>query len=261
MPIRFEAWQICNWVHPGSSCHGCQSVVEATMRSSTNVSLYRIAHCNLLRSELVCLIQTGPLSDHAIIQSAAVCTKSLARGPVRAIDPRTTLKNCSHCRINLRRAEFQRMDPHPVREISENQPELLARHCTEAGQIEKAAALWGKAGLRSAQRSALVEAAEQLRRSLDQIATLTPTSALRREEIKLQVALITPLLHVRGYAAPETRAAVERARLLIEQAEALGEPPEDNRARCWHARRGAVPRACVPLPAGLCEPGRAAARR
>ena len=112
-------------------------------------------------------------------------------------------------------------------EISENQPELLARHCTEAGQIEKAAALWGKAGLRSAQRSALVEAAEQLRRALDQIATLAPTPALRREEIKLQVALITPLLHVSGYAAPETRAAVERARLLIEQAEALGEPPED----------------------------------
>jgi predicted ATPase len=112
-------------------------------------------------------------------------------------------------------------------EISENQPELLARHCTAAGQIEKAAALWGKAGLRSAQCSALVEAAEQLRRALEQIATLTPTSALRREEIKLQVALITPLLHVSGYAAPETRAAVERARLLIEQAEARGEPPED----------------------------------
>ena len=113
-------------------------------------------------------------------------------------------------------------------EVSEKQPELLARHCTEAGQIEKAAALWGKAGLRSAQRSALVEASEQLRRALDQIATLAPTSALRREEIKLQVALITPLLHVSGYAAPETRAAVERARLLIEQAEALGEPPEDS---------------------------------
>jgi hypothetical protein len=28
-------------------------------------------------------------------------------------------------------------------------------------------------------------------------------------------------------AAPETRAAAERARLLIEQAEAMGEPPED----------------------------------
>jgi predicted ATPase len=41
------------------------------------------------------------------------------------------------------------------------------------------------------------------------------------------VALITPLLHVKGYASPETKAAVERARLLIEQAEELGEPPDD----------------------------------
>ncbi len=32
---------------------------------------------------------------------------------------------------------------------------------------------------------------------------------------------------MKGYAAPETKAAAERARLLIEQAEALGEPPED----------------------------------
>ena len=53
------------------------------------------------------------------------------------------------------------------------------------------------------------------------------TPALRREQIKLQVALITPLIHVKGYAAPETKAAAEQARLLIEQAEALGEPPED----------------------------------
>ena len=34
-------------------------------------------------------------------------------------------------------------------------------------------------------------------------------------------------MHTKGYAAPETKDAVERARLLIEQAEALGEPPED----------------------------------
>jgi len=38
--------------------------------------------------------------------------------------------------------------------IAESQPELLARHCTEAGQIEKAAGLWGKAGQRSLERSA-----------------------------------------------------------------------------------------------------------
>jgi hypothetical protein len=56
---------------------------------------------------------------------------------------------------------------------------------------------------------------------------LSGTPALRREQIKLQVALITALIHVKGFSAPETRTATERARLLVEQAEALGEPPED----------------------------------
>jgi class 3 adenylate cyclase/predicted ATPase len=145
---------------------------------------------------------------HALIRDAAYST--LLREPRRALHARIaeTLEN-----------QFV--------EITENQPELLARHWTEAGQIERAAGLWGKAGQRSLQRSALVEAAEQLRRALDQIATLTPTPALRREEIKLQVALINTLFQVKGYAAPETKAAVERARLLIEQAEALSEPLED----------------------------------
>ena len=53
------------------------------------------------------------------------------------------------------------------------------------------------------------------------------TGTARREQIKVQVALITPLIHIKGYAAAETRAAAEQARLLIAQAEALGEPPED----------------------------------
>ena len=60
-------------------------------------------------------------------------------------------------------------------DIAETQPELLARHWTEAGVIEKAAGLWGKAGQRSLDRSALVEAAEQFTRALDQIETLSAT--------------------------------------------------------------------------------------
>ena len=112
-------------------------------------------------------------------------------------------------------------------EVAEARPEVLARHCTEAGLIEKAAGLWGKAGLRSLERSALIEAAEQLRRAIDQIASLPPTPALRREQIKLQVALLNPLGHVKGWAALETKAAVERARLLIEEAGGVGETSED----------------------------------
>jgi predicted ATPase len=117
-------------------------------------------------------------------------------------------------------------------EIADKQPEVLARHCTEAGQVEQAVHLWGKAGQRSLERSALVEAIEQFNRALDLIATLPSTPALRREAIKLQVALITPLLSVKGFGAPDTKAAAERARLLIEQAETLGEPPEDPLLLC-----------------------------
>jgi predicted ATPase len=112
-------------------------------------------------------------------------------------------------------------------EIAEIRPELLAQHWTEAGLIEKAAGLWGKAGLRSLARSALVEAAEQLKRALDQIATLRGSPVLRAEQIKLQLALVNALMHVKGYAASEPKAAVEQARQFIERAEALGEPPED----------------------------------
>jgi predicted ATPase len=148
------------------------------------------------------------LFKHALVQDAAYGT--LLREPRRAL----------HARI-AQTLESQFPD------IAESRPELLARHCAEAGLIEKAVSLWGKAGQRSLERSALVEAAEQLTRALRLIAALPGSPALRREEIKLQVALINPLLHVKGFAAHETTAAVERARLLIEQAEALGEPPED----------------------------------
>jgi hypothetical protein len=64
-----------------------------------------------------------------------------------------------------------------------------------------------KAGQRSLARSALVEVAEQLTRALAQISSLPGTPALRREEIKLQVALINSLMHVKGYSAPETKGA------------------------------------------------------
>jgi class 3 adenylate cyclase len=112
-------------------------------------------------------------------------------------------------------------------EIAERRPELLARHYAEAGLIERAANLWGKAGQQSLERSALVEAIEQLSRALALIAELLTTTALRREQLRLQVALITPLAHVKGYASPETSAAAEQARLLIEQAQTLGEAPDD----------------------------------
>jgi hypothetical protein len=107
------------------------------------------------------------------------------------------------------------------------EPELVAHHFTQAGLMETAIEWWGKAGQRSLERSALVEAAEQFKRALDQIATLPATLSLRRDQINLQVALANALMHTKGYATPETKAALGEARSLIEKAEALGDLPED----------------------------------
>jgi class 3 adenylate cyclase/predicted ATPase len=148
------------------------------------------------------------LFNHALVQDAAY--GSLLREPRRAL----------HARI-AETFEQQFAD------IVESHPELLARHCTEAGLIEKAAGLWGKAGRRALSRSALKEAAEQLTRALGQIAALPGTVTLRREQIKLQIDLSNALIHTKGHASPETRASFEQARLLIERAEALGESTDD----------------------------------
>jgi predicted ATPase len=145
---------------------------------------------------------------HALVHDAAIAT--LPREPKRVL----------HARI-AKTLESQ------FAEMAENEPEVLARHFTEAGLIANAAHQWGKAGQRSLNRSALIEAVEQLTRALSQIEKLPSTPALRREQIELQVALIAPLIHVKGYAASETKAAAKQARLLIEQAEAIGEAPED----------------------------------
>ena len=148
------------------------------------------------------------LFKHALVQDASYGT--LLRAPRRAL----------HARI----AEALEVK---FLEVAENQPELLARHCTEAGLVEKAADFWSKAGQRSLQRSALVEAAEQLKHALDDIAALPASPALRREQIKLQVGLANALMHTKGHARPDTKAALDQACSLIERAKALGEPPED----------------------------------
>jgi class 3 adenylate cyclase/tetratricopeptide (TPR) repeat protein len=148
------------------------------------------------------------LFKHALVQDAAYGT--LLRERRRAL----------HARL-AEALEYQFAD------VAENQPELLARHSTAAEQIEKAAGLWGKAGLRSSARSALAEAVEQLTRALDLISTLPSTAALRREQIKIQIELTYALMQTKGYSASETRISLDQSRTLIERAEAIGESPED----------------------------------
>jgi predicted ATPase len=187
--------------------HALLAAVVGEPEAELGATLDRLVAAGLLFRQGVPPYATY-LFKHALVQDAAYGT--LLHEGRRAL----------HARIaDILEREFG--------EIAERQPERLARHYAEAGLIEQAARLWGKAGQQSLERSALVQAIEQISRALALIAALPATTALRREQLRLQVALITPLVHVKGYTSPETKAAVEQARLLIEQAQTLGEAPDD----------------------------------
>src|SRR5271169_2227138 len=108
-------------------------------------------------------------------------------------------------------------------EIIDSQPELLAQHYVEAGLVEKSVLYWGKAGRRSAARSATAEAAAQLQKGLDQLELLPETPERQRQELELRSGLAAAFMVVKGFAAPETGDAYARARALWGQ---LGSPSE-----------------------------------
>jgi class 3 adenylate cyclase/predicted ATPase len=148
--------------------------------------------------------QSSYLFKHALVQDTAYSV--LLRGRRREL----------HARVaDVLQAEFG--------EVAKSRPELLAHHFTEAGQPRLAAAHWGEAGRRSASRSAMAEAATQLRKGLDQLSLLPGNPERWGQELELQSSLGAAALAVNGHAAPETGLAYARARELWEQ---LGCPSE-----------------------------------
>jgi predicted ATPase/class 3 adenylate cyclase len=166
------------------------------------------ALARLVASELVFQRGTPPEAvytfKHALVQDAA--HDSLLRSTRRQL----------HVQI------AEALEAH-FPEIIEGQPELLARHYAEAGLVGKSVAYWGKAGHRSAARSAMAEAAAQFQKGLDQLALLPDTPERKRQELEFRSALSLVLVALKGYAAPETGDAYARARELWEQ---LGSPSE-----------------------------------
>jgi predicted ATPase len=187
--------------------HALLAAVVNKPEAELHAALDRIVAAGLLFGQGVAPHATY-LFKHALVQGAAYDT--MLREPRRALQ--------AHIADTLER-QFG--------DIAENRPEIVARHCAEAGLTEKAATLWGRAGQKSLERSALVEAVEQFTRGLDQIATLFGTPALRSQQIKLQVGLANALYHTKGFSAIETKAAFDQARAMIERSEALGEHIED----------------------------------
>jgi adenylate cyclase len=96
-------------------------------------------------------------------------------------------------------------------ETLETQPELLAHHYTEAGQVRDALPYWQRAGQRAVERSAHVEAISHLTQCLKLLQSLPETPERLQQELSLLIALGVPLVATRGYAAPEVAQVYRRA--------------------------------------------------
>ncbi|HVG60633.1 MAG TPA: protein kinase [Hyalangium sp.] len=102
-------------------------------------------------------------------------------------------------------------------ELVETQPELLAHHCTESGELELAIDLWAKAGERANLRSANMEAISHLSQALRLLRSL-PGSAQRPEkELQLLVALGLPLMQTRSVRSRDVEQTYSRALELFHQ--------------------------------------------
>jgi predicted ATPase len=108
-------------------------------------------------------------------------------------------------------------------EIKETQPELLAYHYTEAGLNEQAIPYWQRAGQRTLERSAYVEAISHLTKGLALLQILPDTPEHAQQELQLQLALSNSLMATKGYAAPEVEEVYLRA---LELCRRMGEPPQ-----------------------------------
>jgi class 3 adenylate cyclase len=141
---------------------------------------------------------------HALVQDAAYSTLLRSR------------RQQLHARIaDVLEAQFP--------EVVETQPDVLARHCAEAGLAEKAVGYCLTAGRQAIARSAVTEAAGQLRKGLYLVARV-PVGAQRQElELSVQTMLSNVVIATKGYAAPELGESYVRARQLCDE---LHRPPK-----------------------------------
>ncbi|SAL14012.1 guanylate cyclase [Caballeronia peredens] len=97
------------------------------------------------------------------------------------------------------------------------EPEVLGRHFSEAQRPDRAAGYWLKAGKKSAESSANLEAIRHLTRALESVRMLPESPERDRQELTIQSTIGTPLIAVYGYAGQETGIAFDQARILGER--------------------------------------------
>jgi tetratricopeptide (TPR) repeat protein len=147
-------------------------------------------------------------------------------------------------------------------DIVASQPEIVARHFTEAGLVDPAIDYWLKAGHLALSRSANAEAVKHLGQGIELTQSQAPTGERLRKELDFYLALGPAMAATEGYATPETLRVFSRARDLLGD---RGTPTEQMTV-LWgvylaHSMRGEniaardVAHRCLALAAGHEHPG------
>jgi tetratricopeptide (TPR) repeat protein len=123
--------------------------------------------------------------------------------------------------LKSRRRELHRQVARAIDEkfpaLKETHPEMLARHWTEAGETETAVAEWSRAGEAAEARNAFREALENYQEAVALLNLLPESLERARRVLELTQSIVGMLGVTRGYAAPETIDATERAATLAEK--------------------------------------------
>jgi tetratricopeptide (TPR) repeat protein len=152
--------------------------------------------------------------------------------------------------LKTRRRELHRKIAQTITEefveVAEAHPEVLARHWTEAGEIETAIEAWERAGKAAEVRNAFVEALENYERAVSLISVLPESPERDLRELELRQSAFVVLRLTKGFSAPEVIGAAERAEALAEKSGNLAQLADWVRSRCLPALiAGDVPSAAT----------------
>jgi class 3 adenylate cyclase len=174
-------------------------IVQVAQRPAAElrVGLDRLAEAGLLFCRGV-PPQSSYLFKHALVQDAAYGTLLRAR------------------RQQLHGRVAAVLDQH-FADLVERQPELLARHYTEAGMVEPAIESWRRAGAHSIAGYAHREAVGHFRRALELLGKLPAGEARDRRELELTLALTVPLIAIHGFGSTQVESVAIRAKELADQ--------------------------------------------
>jgi tetratricopeptide (TPR) repeat protein len=123
--------------------------------------------------------------------------------------------------LKSRRKDLHRLVARTIDErfaaMRETHPEVLARHWTEAGEIEPAITEWERAGKAAETRNAFKEALDSYEQALSLLNVLPESTERDLRELEFRQSVVVMLQMTRGWGVPETVDAAERIAALAEK--------------------------------------------